>query len=61
MNKKLPVLILLYNFLMPSSVAQPNIILILADDQGWNGLSAQMDPEYIGSKSDLYHTPYIDW
>ena len=35
----------------------PNIILILADDQGWNGLSVPMDPEVQGSQSDYYQTP----
>jgi len=38
----------------------PNIILILADDQGWTGLSAQMDPEVPGSKSDFYQTPNLE-
>lgn len=38
---------------------QPNIILILADDQGWNGTSVQMDPSDVTSKSDFYETPNI--
>jgi arylsulfatase A len=37
----------------------PNIILILADDQGWNGLSVPMDPSEPGSKSDFYQTPNL--
>lgn len=37
----------------------PNIILILADDQGWNGLSVAMDPNQPDSKSDFYQTPNL--
>lgn len=37
----------------------PNIILILTDDQGWNALSAPMDPDVPGSKSDYYQTPNL--
>ncbi|MFO0914880.1 MAG: sulfatase-like hydrolase/transferase [Pirellulales bacterium] len=39
---------------------RPNIILMLADDQGWNGLSVAMHPELAGSKSELYHTPQLE-
>ena len=42
-----------------SAADKPNIILILADDQGWNGLSVPMDPEVPGSKSDFYETPHL--
>lgn len=38
----------------------PNIVLILADDQGWNGSSVQMDPNVPGSKSDFYQTPTLE-
>lgn len=38
----------------------PNIILILADDQGWNHLSVPMDDELPGSGSDYFRTPNID-
>ena len=38
----------------------PNVIFILADDQGWNGTSAQMHPTMPGSKSDFYQTPHIE-
>ncbi|MEM9280588.1 MAG: sulfatase-like hydrolase/transferase [Verrucomicrobiota bacterium] len=41
------------------AVEKPNIILILADDQGWNGLSVPMDPDVTGSKSDFYETPHL--
>lgn len=42
-----------------SAPDQPNIIFILADDQGWNGTSVQMHPELPNSKSDYYRTPSL--
>jgi len=38
----------------------PNIILILTDDQAWNGTSAAMHPDYPHSASDYYETPNIE-
>ncbi|MEL6108457.1 MAG: sulfatase [Planctomycetota bacterium] len=38
----------------------PNIVLILADDQGWTGTSVQMHPSVRGSASDLYRTPNLE-
>ena len=38
----------------------PNIILVFADDQGWNHLSVPMDDELPGSGSDYFRTPNID-
>lgn len=38
----------------------PNIVLILADDQGWTGTSIQMDDRVPGSASDLYKTPNLE-
>ena len=38
----------------------PNFILILADDQGWNGTSVKMINENELSKSDFYETPNIE-
>ncbi|MDE0002165.1 MAG: sulfatase [Rhodospirillaceae bacterium] len=38
----------------------PNIILIVADDQGWNHLSVPMDDEVPGSGSDYFRTPNIE-
>ncbi|MEM7038925.1 MAG: sulfatase-like hydrolase/transferase, partial [Bacteroidota bacterium] len=38
----------------------PNIILILADDQGWNGTSVQVDTNEAQSASDYYHTPQLE-
>lgn len=42
------------------AASPPNIILILADDQGWNGLSVPMDPDVPESRSDYYQTPNLD-
>jgi arylsulfatase A-like enzyme len=39
---------------------RPNIILILSDDQDWNGLSVQMHPDMPNSKSDFYRTPNLE-
>ncbi|WP_109830831.1 sulfatase-like hydrolase/transferase [Reichenbachiella versicolor] len=54
--------ILLVLALSPNLQAQtsPNFILILADDQGWNGTSVQMDPSDTDSKSDFYETPNLE-
>jgi arylsulfatase A-like enzyme len=43
-----------------STTEKPNIIFILADDQGWNGTSVQMHPDMPDSKSDYYQTPNIE-
>ncbi len=40
--------------------AQPNFVIIIADDQGWTGSSVQMDPNIPESKSDYYFTPEIE-
>ncbi|HEY4417779.1 MAG TPA: sulfatase-like hydrolase/transferase, partial [Verrucomicrobiae bacterium] len=38
----------------------PNFVFILADDQGWTGLSVQMDTNRPNSKSDYYSTPTME-
>jgi len=38
----------------------PNIILFLADDQGWTGTSVLMDKVDSRSKSDFYQTPALE-
>jgi len=38
---------------------KPNIVFILADDQGWNALSTRMDPEEPASVSTYYQTPRL--
>ncbi|MDG1874670.1 MAG: sulfatase-like hydrolase/transferase [Mariniblastus sp.] len=44
----------------PVAESKPNIIFILADDQGWNGTSVQMHPDISSSKSDFYRTPNLE-
>jgi arylsulfatase A-like enzyme len=39
---------------------RPNIILMLSDDQGWNGLSVAMHPSLAGSKGEIYRTPNLE-
>lgn len=39
---------------------RPNIILMLADDQGWDGLSVEMAPGVPGSRGAIYHTPNLE-
>lgn len=41
-------------------VKQPNIILMLSDDQGWGGLSVAMHPDHPGAKGAIFHTPNIE-
>ena len=41
-------------------IKHPNFILILADDQGWNGTSVQMMHNEPGSKSDYFETPNLE-
>jgi arylsulfatase A len=38
----------------------PNFIVILTDDQGWNGTSVQMMDDEIQSKSDYHQTPNVE-
>ncbi|MGI9594116.1 MAG: sulfatase [Patiriisocius sp.] len=38
----------------------PNFIVILTDDQGWNGTSVQMMDGNIHSKSDYHYTPNVE-
>ncbi len=39
---------------------RPNIILMLADDQGWNGTSVPMHPDVAGSKGEVFRTPNLE-
>lgn len=43
-----------------ASANPPNIVMLLADDQGWTGTSVQMDPSVAESKSDFYQTPNLE-
>jgi arylsulfatase A-like enzyme len=39
---------------------KPNIIFMLSDDQGWNGLSVAMHPEVAASKGEIFQTPNLE-
>lgn len=39
---------------------RPNFILILSDDQGWNGTSVPMDKRREDSRSDYHQTPNLE-
>lgn len=39
---------------------KPNILLLLSDDQAWNGLSVQMHPDMEESKNPLVQTPNLE-
>jgi len=56
------VMVLLVPVAFPAARAadQPNIILMLADDQGWNGLSVEMAPGVPGSRGEIFHTPNLE-
>ena len=43
-----------------TTVNRPNIILILSDDQDWNGLSVRMHPDIAESRSDYFETPNLE-
>ena len=39
---------------------KPNIIFMLSDDQGWNGLSVPMHPDVLASKGEFFYTPNLE-
>ena len=39
---------------------RPNFVLVLADDQSWNGTSLRMDPARPDSRSDFHLTPRLE-
>lgn len=39
---------------------RPNIVLMLSDDQGWDGTSVEMAPGVAGSKGAIFHTPSLE-
>jgi len=45
---------------LPAAERSPNFVIILSDDQDWNGLSVQMHPDLPNSKSDFYRTPSLE-
>lgn len=58
--KVLRTIILLFLWAASASAKNPNIILILADDQAWNGTSAAMIPGNDSSRNRIFHTPNIE-
>jgi len=52
--------ILLYLATSEFCVASPNFILILADDQGWNGTSISMSRDRNDARSDFFQTPNLE-
>lgn len=44
----------------PAGSARPNIILMLADDQGWDGTSVEMARGVVTSKSAVIQTPNLE-
>ena len=62
-NGLTPMKILLLIALMPalaSAAERPNIVFMLADDQGWGGTSVAMHPSVAFSKGDIFHTPNLE-
>ncbi len=55
------IFLLFYQFThLQTNSTHPNFILILADDQGWNGSSVKMINDNDLSMSDFYETPNIE-
>ena len=55
------IFLLFYQFThLQTNNIHPNFILILADDQGWNGTSVKMMENKVSSRSDFYETPNIE-
>lgn len=53
--------VLLVLVAMPVMAAdRPNIVLMIADDQGWSGTSVPMHPELETSKGEMFHTPRLE-
>ena len=43
-----------------SKDSRPNIVLMLSDDQGWDGLSLQMHPDVPASRGQFFNTPNLE-
>jgi arylsulfatase A len=59
MNKIILLLALLYSISLMGA-EKPNIIFMMSDDQGWDGLSTQMHPEMSNSKHSYIQTPILE-
>lgn len=60
MKRSLLLILLHFTCIAQAKQTYPNIIVILSDDQDWNGLSVQMHPDMLNSKSDFYRTPNLE-
>ena len=54
-------LLLMIGSVQTRAADRPNIVFMLADDQGWNGLSVGMDPKLDSSRGSEFHTPNLEW
>lgn len=43
-----------------STEPRPNFLVLLVDDQAWNGTSLEMEPGQASSRSDYYRTPHLE-
>jgi arylsulfatase A len=60
MRLRIAFMLMLLLFASASAQDNPNFIVILVDDQGWNGTSVQMSDGDPLSKSDYYQTPNLE-
>ena len=60
MRLSITFILLLLLFASANAQGNPNFIVILVDDQGWNGTSVQMSDGDPFSKSDYHQTPNIE-
>lgn len=61
MKKLIALCLLGFSIVAPAAeISQPNFVLIVSDDQDWNGLSVRMHPDMPNSQSDFYLTPNLE-
>ena len=60
MRLRIAFIVMLLLFASASAQDNPNFIVILVDDQGWNGTSVQMSDGDPLSKSDYHQTPNLE-
>ena len=53
-------LVMLAGVAFAQAAERPNIIFLMVDDQGWNGLSVPMHPDVSGSRSAIVQTPHLE-
>lgn len=62
LNHLMPLMAVLTLAPCPADAQQhrPNIVFMLSDDQGWDGLSVAMDDRIAESRSDFHQTPNLE-